>query len=717
MLNYQLVLAWVFLCWLFLSHSFAFYNINHYKLVVALAGAFFLTLASSSDWSGLSSQKSTDNSPARKSAIDWLLFLLLLLPILATLPGFFLSGGEYAYFFELEVSTWLVCCCWLFLFVYLIDDSTQLPYLLAGLALLVCASSGIAITNYVIEVESFSLDIFNRVPGTFGNANYLAAYLCLQLPVFLLCLLPVVDFSLSGKTFAGIKLIFLLALVLGTIALLLTQARAPLLVFAINLLILLVMLFAMPDVFGVSRKALCWLVVGAFGVLAATVLMLPVIDYVLERIRFGSTFESRLVPWRAAWASILDAPLLGWGPGSSYSLFFQYVDPESRLDWFERRYIHPHNEFLEILQEGGLFYLTAYLALISYFVILAISLFTSPQLQAQHKIVLTGLCLGIFSYHLLGIVAVAQRMISVKLVLFLLFAAMLQLRRLVVNNPETVNYQPGVGWLRWLTFPVNDRWLMSLSLVMLFIAAYLYYPVGLSRFEYVGALQNTAGSEQISALEKLNDENPNIYALETLIQLQLETENFSAAQHYITRMDEVIPNYDSSGYLKASATLLQGNLIESRSIAEAYQFRDLYHSGTAFLLCKIALFSQNSSLLGRQLEFILKPRFLEDASLDIRREDQIEFATGGESISIILRRNSTQPVMSLRVEEAILEQLVILGRDALQSVEDTTPLQRYNSYSQQVIENIRFTGVTDPQISALQSHVMFMLQGIVARSL
>ena len=70
---------------------------------------------------------------------------------------------------------------------------------------------------------------------------------------------------------------------------------------------------------------------------------------------------TRLSAWQITWQAIKEKPWLGWGPENSYIGFEKYYDPTlSNLQklWWDR----PHNIFLEIWSNSGIFTLIFYIA-------------------------------------------------------------------------------------------------------------------------------------------------------------------------------------------------------------------------------------------------------------------------------------------------------------------------------------------------------------------
>lgn len=79
--------------------------------------------------------------------------------------------------------------------------------------------------------------------------------------------------------------------------------------------------------------------------------------------------QIRLFAWRSALRGFADKPLVGWGPRNVYYVLNEYYDPrhvQSAPDFRDRTatwYDKTHNAYLDLLAEGGLLGLGAFLAL------------------------------------------------------------------------------------------------------------------------------------------------------------------------------------------------------------------------------------------------------------------------------------------------------------------------------------------------------------------
>jgi len=355
----------------------------------------------------------------------WILFLSL--PLLGTFPGLFISGGEVNYNLGHEVAIHIGYMFWFSYLVWSLQDESGVEkflYIVGGGAI------------YLVIVGFLGIDITGADPqlvqrSTFGGKNLYSNFLITWIPLFLLLSLPV---RLQGEK--GIELeswskentYFMVVLLFALAGLFQAQARSAM----VGLLGVLFLLGSYLLYLYFKRKyKIRW----TYYVAATAVLILvvPFFFYgvaaqIDEQTVRGSRFlslatwhgwSSRLMPWQVAWSSIMDAPWFGWGAGSSFNLFFQYVPEESRLFSSSRSYSHVHNEWLEVMQEGGVF---------GVLLLMMIIIIGGHYLRKHlgQKIVL-GAGLGVVAYLFHGTFSLATRMTLNEVSLYSLVAILVVL--------------------------------------------------------------------------------------------------------------------------------------------------------------------------------------------------------------------------------------------------------------------------------------------------
>lgn len=193
----------------------------------------------------------------------------------------------------------------------------------------------------------------NYLTGTIGNPNHFAFYLELVFPIALALLFVQVD---SLKTFPSFQermhqvvdfknksLIFLGAILLVNMAILLTGSRAGIITTALSALVfvqLAVYLAGKSEI----RKRLKWIFIAI--VLLASIVGIQ--NTIQKFIKSPLAASGRMTRWPDTVSMALDFPVAGTGLGTYKYAFFLY-DSEG-IKWST----HAHNDYLEVLSDGGL---------------------------------------------------------------------------------------------------------------------------------------------------------------------------------------------------------------------------------------------------------------------------------------------------------------------------------------------------------------------------
>jgi O-antigen ligase len=687
----------------YLSTSYAFYNLNHYKLVIAWCAVLvMLMMLWRSDWRAARQQR------ARLQPTAWLM-LMCLLPLLTTLPGLLVTElvmeQHYAYFLGQEGALWLLGCGWMLLLIRALDCSEKLANFLVLLALITLAIATQALWNSLADYTNPQAVLAEREAGTFGNPNYLACFLAMHIPLFGLCALTAWQ-VVPGWRSVHVRLIFAAAALLSLFALLLTQSRVAMVALLGMVSALALLAPFMPAIFSTSiRKTATLLLALLFFAGLATAFLLPELVTSLGS-ELRSTPESRLVPWRAAWASIQAAPWLGWGMGSSYALFFQYVDPASRLLWQERSYAHPHNELLEILQEGGVLGLLGYGAFIALAAVAIARVLANKVLHREYKIIVIGIACAIVVYHLCGLASVDTRMAVVRMSLFTLLALLFCLWR---HASDAADRSTALISLRIGTS--HSSTYMTVLALLLVSAALLGRDLW-SRYQYVDIMQQTNAATRTTLLQELRDTNPNVYALEQLVQAEIANGDFANATLTLDKLETLIPHYSISGYFKAVSYLLQNKEQEARVAALAYQQRDRYLPQNAYLLSKIAVMRNEPELFLQQLEILLTPALSQNVRLrGINADNVVVQGTADTTICTLTRTGTAVERLTLAINDRVVADTIGAARQAFAAADAAADYQRYIAAG---VSNLACTGLTDVETQAFRAALQQILLTMAA---
>ncbi len=193
---------------------------------------------------------------------------------------------------------------------------------------------------------SFDVDISHgiyRIQSTFENPNNFAMYLILSI-------FPIATLAIDTKKRKD-KIIYLIITLLIIVSITLTGSRNALLGLIIGFAFLM---------FFYSWKFITW--VGGIGIITV---FIPSVRTRILKIGDTSQNMSRIKLWRVALDIIRDHPILGVGNGN-YSTFYQrYKGKYSYINYNPTTNVHPHNIFLKVQCELGIFGLAVFLGLIS----------------------------------------------------------------------------------------------------------------------------------------------------------------------------------------------------------------------------------------------------------------------------------------------------------------------------------------------------------------
>ncbi|MBC7190455.1 O-antigen ligase family protein, partial [Candidatus Aerophobetes bacterium] len=227
----------------------------------------------------------------------------------------------------------------------------------------VVLSGAIAALYSIFQFYGLDLPIWRKVPGrmrlfsTFGNPNYLAGYLAasLHLGFFLL---------FREKKRKGI---FLFTICILYAALLITQTRgAWVALFTSTVFVLFLFLVFKRDFF---RKNARYLALLSFLIFILTLVYLfpnplnmkkvDVAGRVASVTNFSREAKQRLLIWQAALGIIKENPLFGRGTGT-FRVFYplyqgKFLSKKENIDYIPRANIsiNAHNDYLQIISEGG----------------------------------------------------------------------------------------------------------------------------------------------------------------------------------------------------------------------------------------------------------------------------------------------------------------------------------------------------------------------------
>lgn len=195
----------------------------------------------------------------------------------------------------------------------------------------------------------------HRLSGTLGNPIFLSGYL-----------LP--NIFLSGYLAAEAKtgkqrIIWAVFAVFLTIITLLTQTRGAILALAAAVIILTAAGAGHSYKYNRERLKKYWLVLPLAAALIIFVFLNKSLLTRLLDINTG-TSAPRLLMWKIGLSGFAEKRILGWGAENYSYVFSKYYDPELlKYSFYETWADKPHNQFVEIAAESGIFGLALFLGI------------------------------------------------------------------------------------------------------------------------------------------------------------------------------------------------------------------------------------------------------------------------------------------------------------------------------------------------------------------
>jgi O-antigen ligase len=506
-----------------------FYHVNSSKLALALGGAGILLL--------LCLLPGTGCRPAG-SRLPWAILGLLSLPTLVGLPGALIH--EPLYNFQYELATDLVCLAWAFALVLLWQSGTGLLRLFqgAGVAFLLLLA-GVALE--VLHFWPDKVELFRKPELTSGNPNYAAGLYLMLLPFFILQALPQRD--AAGHWGWGKGQYPWLAFAVATLLLLFFSGSRAGIVIGAGLGGATLLLVLIREGWLSHSPKLKWSLAGlvSAGVLA-TVGTVTARWSDFRGILQPEDWEGRLLPWKVALASIAEAPIFGYGLGSSYNLYFQFLPADARLYAEKSSYNHVHNEHLELMQDTGLLGYVVIMALVVGLVVLLLRKWLREPAGTVEGRLALGISLATATFYLHGLVSVAQRMAVTNLPLYVSLAAGLMLLMESRRPAEAAPARPVPAFA-------------GAQALLVLLAALALVPWLQRQHVFTSSVKAAnAASQTPEAMRRMVDrlrESNDVYALYHATAACSKLADYETGIAICQRIREIVPDYRNIGFIEA----------------------------------------------------------------------------------------------------------------------------------------------------------------------
>ncbi len=569
-----------------LSGDHVFNKTNTLKMVLLLIVSSILLVAKLKS-------KSFTQKPA--------LLLLLLSPLLATFPGLAISQGQYSYSFPYEFIGQLLCVIWCYLLVTT-PNAINTPKKIAGLfipvVVFVCLIGVIEkmglnplIRFYINPFESnwqpgpeIYMRPVSRIKSTFGNINYFASFLIQLVPLCVTLFYIWWHQTNTSKSSTYINRIALTGLtVLIFSCLIFTGTRA-----AIMALILSSSAISMLYLFVYKRAISNYFLLISIGMAALLFFILSEYDQRFSELLDIDAWHSRIVPWQTAINAIKKAPFFGYGLGSSYELFFNFMDIDASIRISNGSYNHVHAEPLEILQEGGIFGLLIYMLFWGWIFLIGSRFIFKSENSSHLRLIVKAILCGLLAYHIHGLFSVAPRMIPARMTAYTLVALLLILTK---QNRIQERSHDGSKW---------PMYLIGLCLIasLAWLAPYAKY-----QYLYSKALASNTPNIQMIELAKSSTD---VYTLHKAALSAAELNDAEALNSVTSNLNQLFPHYRKADYLSAYGKVLSNDIDKAKQEGLQVQSVNQYQVDTGILLGAISIIQLDESEFKKQFSFALK---------------------------------------------------------------------------------------------------------------
>ena len=408
-------------------------------------------------------------------------------------------------------------------------------------------------------------------------------------------------------------------------------------------------------------------------------------------------WAGRLMPWQLAWDSIQDAFWLGFGAGSSYNLFFEYLPADARLYVANPSYDHVHNEWLEIMQEGGVFALLMQFVVVLSLFYVVIFLLKSDELSAAAKKMVLGIGLGVAAYLFHGTFSLATRMTINEFSFYTLIAV------LVMFFGRLKKQKMG-SWR-------SGRWWAGGALVAVWVVG---YPGLLGGYEarQIQLESTQTAEESLSQIERYKD-SESVDALHRLVTRQLIREDTRHAVEVLDRIEEKVRNFRNVRLLRALEYYLssgsEGSVSKFKEMLLEQWERDRYHYPTLHWLIRIAAMENNQDEVLRYMHRLFQHQILSAKVLPYSMVDSIEARTHDVLDGVALDVSDRGAVLFIgkeTVKELMFDLRQNYSKDQLEMV--------YKEYAKRVFLKIggsAFSGEDSNKIKRLFEKFLSVLVG------
>ena len=556
---------------------------------------------------------------------------------MACLPGLFTFGDFIPFFTSIEVFSIIIPVIWM---AYLYRELTTIN-LWEKFIFWICLTTLLASIWGVLEFFGLHPDNLypflggdNRAKSTFGNINYFAGYLVVVLPfltqIFIAQFFKLKDLKnerIISQTFLGVVVFF------GLVALHCTKTRGALIGFYGSFI-----LCGFYWLFFEGYKNRIKIKWSSLSTIPAFLGLGGVLSFIFLKIaRVGSldsSIMSRLFSWESAIRSIIDAPILGYGPGTSYQLFFDFRNPNFRLFTKESSFRHAHSEFLELLQEGGLLAFSLHLLFWGIIFHILYSVWKKPSESLSKKcsngenlkIRYLAFALGasFIAYFAHASLSVAPRMMVVKLPLFTWIGMTFFLSQFSSFKGLPLKV-PGWWGQAVLCLSSSKKQLFGFFLLVGFSFWGLnqFIPAQYTHYQLLSSPMN---QQTIQKFEKTVSSESSPYFLGHLVSRQFRLGRMKELEASLGQIESMFSNWRDQKYRMAVFNYKKGKVKEATSLALGFQkMSDSYYEPNIMFLMDMAKVTNNYDLFKEELKYWIRSQVFSHKLYLERKEENIIF--------------------------------------------------------------------------------------------
>lgn len=518
-------------------------------------------------------------------------FIYLMIFIIQYAVSFFSNEISYDRDYYLANYIFLIIFS---LFSFLIwkdeNDLEKILLIIPIFLIILSVLSMIDFYNHYNTLSSGSTDMITilsryRPALSFGNTNYLAGYLITILPMSFISSLYFISLKIdknnkvSCKNKKNYHTVYAAISITGTIAgifpLILTQTTS-----AFTGLYLAVVFLAVPSLIAVSGiksvKVKILLITASFLLFAVIPLIIlitapDIINLFAPRLVTKTSallfvLKDRINGWTPAWNLFLKHPVTGAGLGTVYAASFKYIPKYYFIYSASNSFKHSHNEFIELLAEGGLISFLLFIFLSGFVIFNLLKIFISKSDSRIVRYSSLGSVMGITGVYVQQIFDLSLRMSVTMSAYFTILALSLFIIKTAGKPSRSFNFNRNIFTLNKYIFSVS-------IIIMMIIGGYLFRPLFLSENSIMKSYIDPQNREKhLEKAVSYMPDNPYVLTVrfeyhsamfKRLIELYKENAEYrpqiekqiinyySLAEKDLERVNEIIPDYQDPYIKKA----------------------------------------------------------------------------------------------------------------------------------------------------------------------